>query len=87
MTERERNEVCKGYADLIIRKEQLSIVTGKQNLRSEKYITKRDESNPEFDGKIFTSKRIGIGYINKTHSEDTNTKTDSRKKRIGRNPE
>ena len=23
MTERERNEVCKGYADLIIRKEQL----------------------------------------------------------------
>ena len=23
MTERERNEICKGYADLIIRKEQL----------------------------------------------------------------
>lgn len=23
MTEREKNEVCKGYADLIIRKEQL----------------------------------------------------------------
>ena len=23
MTERERNEVCKGYADLIIKKEQL----------------------------------------------------------------
>lgn len=30
-----------------------------------KYITKRDESNPEFNGKIFTSKRIGINYINK----------------------
>ena len=30
-----------------------------------KYITKRDEDNPEFNGKIFTSKRIGIGYINK----------------------
>ena len=24
MTEREKNEVCKGYADLIIRKEQLT---------------------------------------------------------------
>ena len=30
-----------------------------------KYITKRDEDNPEFNGKIFTSKRIGISYINK----------------------
>ena len=30
-----------------------------------KYITKRDESNPEFNGKIFTSKKIGISYINK----------------------
>lgn len=30
-----------------------------------KYITKRDEDNPEFNGKIFASKRIGIGYINK----------------------
>ena len=30
-----------------------------------KYITKRDEDNPEFNGKIFSSKRIGIGYINK----------------------
>ena len=30
-----------------------------------KYITKRDEGNPEFNGKIFTSKGIGIGYINK----------------------
>ena len=30
-----------------------------------KYITKRDEGSPEFNGKIFTSKRIGIGYINK----------------------
>lgn len=30
-----------------------------------KYITKRDEDNPEFSGKIFASKRIGIGYINK----------------------
>lgn len=30
-----------------------------------KYITKRDEDNPEFDGKIFTSKKIGINYINK----------------------
>ena len=30
-----------------------------------KYITKRDKDNPEFNGKIFTSKRIGIGYINK----------------------
>ena len=29
-----------------------------------KYITKRDEDNPEFDGKIFTSKKIGINYIN-----------------------
>lgn len=24
MTEREKNEICKGYADLIIRKEQLT---------------------------------------------------------------
>ena len=30
-----------------------------------KYVTKRDESNPEFNGKIFTSKKIGINYINK----------------------
>ena len=30
-----------------------------------KYITKRDEDYPEFNGKIFTSKRIGIGYIDK----------------------
>ena len=44
MTEREKNEICKGYADLIIRKEQIThelweveftiermaIVTGKQ---------------------------------------------------------
>ena len=30
-----------------------------------KYITKRDEDNPEFNGKVFTSKKIGIGYINK----------------------
>ena len=33
MTEKEKNEICKGYADLIIRKEQ-RIVTGKQNLES-----------------------------------------------------
>lgn len=30
-----------------------------------KYVTKKDEDNPEFNGKIFTSKKIGIGYINK----------------------
>lgn len=30
-----------------------------------KYVTKRDEANPEFDGKIFTSKKIGASYINK----------------------
>ena len=30
-----------------------------------KYVTKRDEVNPEFNGKIFTSKGIGAGYINK----------------------
>lgn len=30
-----------------------------------KYITKRDEDNPEFNGKIFTSKGIGKDYINK----------------------
>ena len=30
-----------------------------------KYITKRDEGSPEFNGKIFTSKKIGINYINK----------------------
>ena len=30
-----------------------------------KYITKRDEKNPEFNGKIFTSKKIGSSYINK----------------------
>ena len=30
-----------------------------------KYITKKDENNPEFNGKIFTSKKIGINYINK----------------------
>lgn len=29
-----------------------------------KYVTKRDEANPEFDGKIFTSKGIGKDYIN-----------------------
>ena len=29
-----------------------------------KYITKKDENNPEFNGKIFTSKKIGISYIN-----------------------
>ena len=37
MTEREKKEICKGYADLIIRKEQLireNIVTGKQNSES-----------------------------------------------------
>lgn len=27
-----------------------------------KYVTKRDEANPEFNGKIFTSKGIGKGY-------------------------
>lgn len=31
-----------------------------------KYVTKRDEANPEFNGKIFTSKGIGVGYINKS---------------------
>lgn len=30
-----------------------------------KYVTKRDETNPEFNGKIFTSKGIGKEYINK----------------------
>ena len=30
-----------------------------------KYITKEDENNPEFIGKIFTSKKIGISYIDK----------------------
>ena len=30
-----------------------------------KYITKRDEDNPEFNGKILTSKGIGKDYINK----------------------
>lgn len=30
-----------------------------------KYVTKRDEANPEFNGKIFTSKGIGKDYINK----------------------
>ena len=30
-----------------------------------KYITKRDEDSPEFNGKIFTSKKIGSSYINK----------------------
>lgn len=29
-----------------------------------KYVTKRDEANPEFNGKIFTSKGIGKEYIN-----------------------
>ena len=52
-----------------------------------KYITKRDESNPEFNGKIFTSKRIGVGYINKDTLREHNIKTDSQKKRIERNPE
>ena len=28
-----------------------------------KYVTKRDEANPEFNGKIFTSKGIGKEYI------------------------
>ena len=31
-----------------------------------KYVTKRDEVNPEFNGKIFTSKGIGADYINKS---------------------
>lgn len=30
-----------------------------------KYVTKKDEGNPEFNGKIFTSKGIGKDYINK----------------------
>ena len=30
-----------------------------------KYVTKRDEANPEFNGKVFTSKGIGKDYINK----------------------
>nr|DAX07890.1 MAG TPA: Replication associated protein [Microviridae sp.] len=30
-----------------------------------KYITKKDENNPEFNGKIFTSKKIGISYISR----------------------
>ena len=29
------------------------------------YTEKKDGVQPEFNGKIFTSKRIGIGYINK----------------------
>ena len=29
------------------------------------YVTKKDEDNPEFNGKIFTSKKIGASYINK----------------------
>ena len=28
-------------------------------------MTKRDEANPEFNGKIFTSKGIGADYIDK----------------------
>ena len=32
---------------------------------SVKYVTKRDEANPEFNGKIFASKGIGKDYINK----------------------
>lgn len=30
-----------------------------------KYVTKKDEDNPEFNGKIFASKGIGKDYINK----------------------
>ena len=52
-----------------------------------KYITKRDEDNPEFNGKIFTSKKIGIDYINKDTLKGISIKTNSQKKRIKRNPE
>ena len=39
MTEREKNEICKGYADLIINKTQRTIVTGKQRLQSKGWKT------------------------------------------------
>lgn len=52
-----------------------------------KYITKKDEDNPEFNGKIFTSKRIGINYINKTHSTGIDIRINSQKKHTERNQE
>ena len=45
MTEREKNEVCKGYADLIIRKEQLirEIWKTEYGIRSLEDVLKRNK--------------------------------------------
>ena len=47
MTEREKNEICKGYADLIIKKEQIT----------------RELWKTEFAMDIVTGKQIGRAHV------------------------
>ena len=76
MTEREKNEICKGYADLIIRKEQLirEIWKTEFGIRNKSRITNvlqtkdmdrsRTRSPPNYKGNIVTGKQTK--YYNKT---------------------
>ena len=102
MTEREKNEICKGYADLIIRKEQLirEIWKTEFGIRNLEDVLKRNKNTLRRytyrDWETNLIKLIGAERVSRRDfkyegtcyvTEDINIMINPQKKRIERNPE